>query len=197
MSKRCAVFTLSLVGSALLTGCVGPNAFKEVALDRDLSEGDVARYEAEWKALKTEASSNTMTRLESTDWWPLGLVAYWRRGTVTRVESANGKPEYHVSDALGIGPLALLYASGKDAVFDANGKRLSTMGMTSVLLGHLAMFHSSDMVLADGRRRQMSSAHLVHHIINLHWMDGHWSFSLFTAPNPIAVEGHSSSSACH
>jgi len=186
-----AMLCLSLGALGLiLAGCGGPRPFQPVDLDRDLAGSDVARYESEWKEAQTEGQPAAMATLEHTNGWPLGLLLYWGRGTAMRM-ACHGGPAYHVSRAVGFGPLSCLYVSGTDATYDTTGKRLSTMSMSSVLLGHLAMVHTSDVLLPNGQRQRMTSMHLLHHILSIHLMDGHTAVSLFSAPNPAGVDLHS------
>jgi hypothetical protein len=48
------------------------------------------------------------------------------------------------------------------------------------------MSHETDAHLADGREER-SSSHWVHHVVNLHSMDGRAYVSLFTVPNAIGA----------
>jgi hypothetical protein len=183
--------TVVVVALALMiAGCSSVPAFQDVDLDRDLGKGDIARYENEWKAQQAAGSGDEMAPLERTNGWPLGILAYWRRGAVMRTAGADGAPGYGVRSTLGIGPLSILYVSGAHATFDGTGRRVSTMKMQSLLYGHLAMIHQNDVLLADGTRQKSWSAGLLHHIINIHRMNGHTSVSLFSSPNLIGVESH-------
>lgn len=181
----------------MMAGCSSAPAFQSVDLDRDLGRGDVARYESEWKAQQAAGRGHEMAPLERTNWWPLGIIAYWQRGSVMRTAGADGAAKYDVGSTLGIGPLSALYVSGAHATFDGAGRRLSTMKMQSLLWGHLAMFHESDVMLADGTRQKSWSAGLVHHILAIHRMNGHTSVSLFSSPNILGVDTHSRHAGHH
>jgi len=172
---------------AMLSGCVGPNRYQNVDLSHDLNQAALARYDSEWKALQAEGHTEPMLRLEHSNWWPLGLVAYHRECSVTRMETPQG-PVYHVMSGHGFGPLSLLYAISTDATYTAAGDRINWMRMETALTGCLAMGHETDAKLSDGRQEWSSSWHLVHHVFNIHAMDGHTYYSLFTMPNAIGVD---------
>jgi len=184
--RRSLVVLLGLF-ALWLAGCGGPRPYQPVDLDSNLGKETLRRYEREWQEVHAEGRHGAMARLEHTNWWPLGLLVYWRRGSVTRTAGSGG-PVYHISSAHGYGPLSHPYVTQTDATFDGDGKRLSASTMGSV--GHLAMFHISDVVLANGRRQKMTSLHLVHHLLNIHTMDGHTAVSLLSAPNPVGVDVH-------
>jgi hypothetical protein len=95
-----------------------------------------------------------------------------------------------VRETHGFGPLSLLFATETHATYDAEGKQLSRMGMGFVAMGHLAMWHVGENALANGGRQHSFSAHLLHHLISIHRMDGHTTYSLFTAPNPLSMDVH-------
>ena len=146
------------------------------------------------EALKAAGHEAGMARLEHTNWWPLGLVAYHRDASVMRMPGPDG-PTYMVMSGVGIGPLSLLYAGSTHATFNAKGERLNMMKMGNYLWMHLAMTHASDTVLPNGRREKMSSIALFMHVFNIHRMDGHTYVSLFSMPNPIGVDAHAPE--CH
>ena len=176
-----------------LSGCamVGNYAFTNVDVQGNLSPQTVARYESEWKAVQASAGSDCcMAELELTNWWPLGLLLYWDRGSVMRSETANG-PIYMVSKAWGLGPLCTVYVAEDMATFDSKGQRLSGMGVWNCLLGMVGMVHNSDAILVNGQRHTMSSGHLAHHLIAYHAMDGHTQISMLTGPNPVGFDMHS------
>lgn len=171
---------------AALTGCIGPNPYRSVDLQQNLDQTALARYETEWKTLQAAGRVEPMVRIEHSNWWPLGLIAYHRECSVTRMDTPKG-PVYHVMSGHGFGPLSLLYARSTDATYTAAGERINWMRMQTALTGCLSMGHETDATLADGRREWSSSWGLIHHVFNFHAMDGHSYFSLFTVPNPIGV----------
>ena len=152
-----------------------------VDLGKDLDAATLARYQSEAQ----QAGEGRHAVLEHTNWWPLGLLAYWRQGTVKVMPGPAGEPVYMVSQSDGYGPLSVFYVSGKDAMFAADGTRLNSMGMDSVLFGHLAMFHDMGSRSPDGQWSQHSSSHWLHHMINLAKMHGETTWSLFSAPGPV------------
>ncbi len=182
-------FLMLLVMAGMVSGCamVGDHPFQDMDLERNLSKDALRRYEREWRALRASGERKGMARLEYTNWWPPGLIIYWYRGSVTRMESLDG-PLYVASRSRGLGPLCVLYATQTHATFDGKGQRLSGMTVHNVLLGHLAMIHHSDALLANGRRQEMTAMHLVHHLVNVHETDGHMEICLFTGPNPAGME---------
>ncbi len=172
-------------------GCSSVPSYTSIDLSRDLGPRTLKRYEAEWQEARDEGRSGGMTTLESTNWWPSGVLLYYRRASVMRVEGPEG-PKYQVMSGQGFGPLCLLYATSSHATYDARGQRQSGMGMSAALLGMLAMVHSGDSQLPDGTHEKSTSMHLLHHIVSVHSMDGHTAWSLFTIPNPLSFEtcGH-------
>lgn len=178
-----------VVMACLGSGCamVGEYSFQDLDLKGNLSKETLKRYESEWRTLEASGERQGMAQLEYTNWWPLGLIVYWRQGSVMRMGSSDG-PFYVVSRSRGVGPLGVLHVAQTHATFDGKGQRLSGMTVHNVLLGHLAMIHQNDALLANGRRQEMTAMHLVHHLINVHAMDGHTEISLFTGPNPAGVE---------
>jgi hypothetical protein len=170
---------------------LGNYAFTDVNVAGNLSPQTVARYESEWKAVQASAGSDCcMAELELTNWWPLGLLLYWDRGSVMRSETANG-PIYMVSKAWGLGPMCIVYVAEDMATFDSKGQRLSGMNVWNCALGMVGMVHNSDAILANGQRQTMSAGHLAHHLIAYHAMDGHTQISLLTGPNPVGFDMHS------
>ncbi|MCL5270316.1 MAG: hypothetical protein M1457_07160 [bacterium] len=130
-----------------------------------------------------------MATLEATNWWPLSLVAYWRRGSVMTMPGNDGQLYYMVSQTRGYGPLSLIYLSQEDAAFDTQGKRLTHMTGRAVMMGCLAMSHEMESRLDPDTWMTHKTLHLIHHLINISDMDGMTNVSLFTAPNPIGY-GH-------
>jgi hypothetical protein len=184
MMKHLAV--VLLIGG-LAVGCAGPNPYRRVDLSADLPPEAVRRYEQEWHELPAAERTAHMARLEHSNWWLPGLVAYYRRGSVDRMEGPAG-PVYHVSYGQGLGPLSALYSRGEHATYGAGGERLSGGAMGAVLLGHLAMTHHSDAIVPGGQHQKMDSWHLLHHVLNIHVMDGHRYVSLFTLPNAVGAD---------
>ena len=182
-------------------GCAGfrghSQPFRPVDLNGNLTKNALSRYEREWEAVHEAGLHGDMARLEHSNWWLPGLVAYWRRGSVMGTVSEAGGLDYHVASARGLGPLSVLFAAEKHATFDSRGERLSGMQMGSLLWGHLAMFHRSDALLPDGTRQKDISMHLLHHLISIHRMDGHTSVTLFSMPNPLGVEASSHGGGRH
>ncbi len=193
MSKH-VVAALAFV--SLAAGCAGPDRYRDVDLRADLPPDAIRRYEQEWQQLTPAERTSHAARLEHTNWWLPGLIAYYRRGAVERMQGPDG-PVYHVSYGRGFGPLSLLYARTDHATYDADGQRLSGGGMSACLLGHLAMTHHADARLRDGRHERMDSYHLFHHVLNIHAMAGHSYVSLFTLPNPLGAELPSGGGAAH
>lgn len=167
-------------------GCSGVPSYKSVDLGRDLPAETLARYESEWQALPSAERMHGMATLEKTNWWPLGLLGYYRRGSVMREDGPQGTT-YHVEDGYGVGPLSVLFSRGTHATYDGTGTRLSGMRMDTWLLGHLFMSHLSDATLPGGRTERASSFHIFHHILAVHNMNGHRYVSLFTVPNPVGT----------
>lgn len=179
---------VALVTFALgLLGCSSVPSYTRFDLKQDLSPDTRARFEREAQGAAACCAGATMTQLESTNGWPLGILAYWWQGSVMRTEVAPGKPSYMVANSQGFGPISLLYVTSTHATYDGQGRRVSSMTSGSVLLGHLAMLHRSENVLPDGRIQEVRMYHLLHHLIGIHSMDGHTNISLFTSPNPLGA----------
>ena len=177
-----------LSGVVLLTGCAGPAAFTSVDLERDLSASDIARYQSKLSGapVSSHGEHGHMMTLERMNRWPLGLIAYWKSGTVRAMHSPGGT-SYMVSKSRGIGPLAVLYASKEEAVYNEKGKRQSYMKMGSLVYGHLAMNHVMGARMDDGQWMQHWSSGIAHHLINIgEGHDGRY-YSLLSDPNPISV----------
>jgi outer membrane murein-binding lipoprotein Lpp len=175
-----------VLAGVTLAGCTGANPYRSVDLSQNLDQATLDRYENEWKALQAAGHTEAMVQLERSNWWPLGLIAYHRDCSVTRMAGPGGTI-YHVTSGHGFGPLSLLYTISTDASFTANGERVNWMRFQSALTGCLMMSHETDANLADGREEHSSASHWVHHVLNIHSMDGHTYVSLFTLPNPIGV----------
>lgn len=171
---------------SVATGCAGAGvaSYQRIDMGRDLDAATVARYQAE--ALGT-GHAQEMVVLEHSNWWPLGIFAYWQQGTVQAMHGPDGKPLYMVSQSTGYGPLSVFWVDGTDAMFAADGTRLNTMGMDSILWGHLAMFHDMGSRSPQGEWSQHNSSHWLHHLINFSTMHGETSWSIFSAPNPVGA----------
>jgi hypothetical protein len=186
--KRNAIVLVALVVLFVASGCTGGVAsFRRIDMGRDLDAATLARYQAETQQAAGAGRSQHMTVLEHTNWWPLGILAYWRQGTVQVMPGPGGRPVYMVSESTGYGPLSVFYVSGTDAMFSADGKRLNVMGMDSVLWGHVAMFHDMGSLSPEGEWSQHASSHWLHHLINLSKMHGKTSWSLFSAPGAVGA----------
>ena len=175
-----------VLATAALAGCVGPNPYRSVDLQRNLDQAALERYESEWQALPAADRAKHEVVLEHSNWWPLGIIAYHRDSSVTRMAGPAG-PVFQVTSGHGFGPLSLLYSVSTHATYTAKGERENWMRLQAILKGCLAMAHDTNVQLADGRVERSSSWHLVHHIFNVHTMDGHSYISLLTVPNPIGV----------
>ena len=180
---------MAVIGLSFTVGCAGIGAgvspYRSIALNRDLDAATLARYRAETEKAVEAGQRDHVVVLERSNWWPLGLVAYWHRGSVRAMRMLHGDTVYMVSRSRGYGPLSVAYVSKEDASFGTDGKRLNGMTTSSVLWGHLAMFHVMGSQADHGGWQRHESAHLLHHIINWTKAHGKVSFSLFSAPNPV------------
>jgi hypothetical protein len=167
-------------------GCTAGRAFQSVDLSTNLTAETLQRYESEWKEAQAEGRAEHMVQLERSNWWPLGLIAYHRDCTVMRMEGPDG-PVYHVSSGHGFGPLCLLYTRSTHATFTAKGERVNWMRMQHILHGMLAMGDETDAKLTDGREEWSSCWGFLHHIFNVHSMNGHRYYSLISMPNPLGI----------
>jgi hypothetical protein len=193
--KYLSTFCIALI-ALMAVGCaVAPTPFQPIDLGQDLSAATLARYESEMADAHSSGAMSgggehgghmTMT-LEGTDWWPLGLLAYWRKGAVQAMHSPDGGPYYMVSQVDGYGPLALLWVSKKQAVYGPNGKRLSYMGMGSAGWGHVAMTHAMGTTLDGGPWMEHDSIAIFHHMLNIGQGHGKTSVSIGSSPNPMGI----------
>lgn len=174
-----------VVGCAVGTGSV--SSFYPVNLKQDLDESTLSRYETELKGVPAGHHTDHLLTLERTNWWPLGIVAFWRRGTVQAMRSANSPHTYLVSRTRGLGPLSVLYVSKEQAVYREDGKRLNYMANHSLGWGHLAMFHMVGWSVSDKEWMEHRSAHLIHHLLNIATGHGGYSVSILSAPNPLGT----------
>lgn len=187
---RHGLLLAAMTGLFLVAGCAAPagaSAFKPVDLYSDLNAQTLARYRAETALVTDAGQGGHVLVLEQTNQWPLGLLAYWHQGTVKAMRSKAGATTYVVSESHGYGPVSLVFVARNEAMFGDEGKRLSASAIGSVLFGHLAMFH--DMGARDdaGVWHQHSSAHLIHHLVNVAKAHGKTSLSLLSAPNPVGL----------
>jgi hypothetical protein len=185
--RRTLVAGLLALAVVAWAGCSSAPSYTSIDLSRDLSPETLTRYEAEWQEMRNEGHAGSMATLEDTNWWPSGILLYYRRASVMRVEGPEGA-KYHVMSGQGFGPLCLLYATSSHATYNAKGERQSGMSMDAALMGMLAMVHSSDSKLPDGTKEDSTSMHLLHHLFSVHAMDGHTYWSLLTIPNPLSFE---------
>ncbi len=183
--RRSAVVMLAVVALVVVgcTGGVGP--YRSIDLGRDLDAATLARYQAETQQVAADGQMPQMAVLEHTNWWPLGILAYWRQGTVQVMPGPDGQPVYMISATDGYGPLSLFWVDGVDAMFAADGKRFSMMEVSSVLGCHFLMFHKMGSLSPQGQWLQHNSTHLFCHLINFGTMHGKTAWSLFTTPGPV------------
>jgi hypothetical protein len=178
-----------LVGALILAGCASTAnkipVYQQVDLTKDLDPQTLDRYQAEIKQVRDSGANCHMATLEKTNWWPLGLIAFWHRGSVETMPGQNGQIYYMASRTRGYGPLSIIYVSKENATYDAKGELLTNMSMNSIAWGHLAMVHEMRSRLDSETWMNHWTAHLLHHIFSISDMNGMIGFSLFSAPNPI------------
>jgi hypothetical protein len=170
----------------LAQGCAavrGVSSYTPVDLGRNLDATALARYRTEVEQAAAAGQAGHAIVLERTNWWPLGLLAYWKRGEVKTMTHAEGNTLYVVSESRGYGPLSIGYVSGRTAVYGSDGRRMHGMGIASVFWGHLAMLHSMDFELGQGRWHTHKSAGFLHHMVNVVEAHGKRTMSLFSNPN--------------
>jgi len=188
--KRIWASVTLLAALLALSACAGSApAFRDVDLTSDLDAATLARYgrqlaAADKTAEKCHFTGHHMATLERTNWWPLGLVAYWKRGSVQAMHTTSGEWNYMVSKSTGLGPLAALFVRGEMAAFDSKGKRLSYMSHDGVGFGHLLMAHSMGSRLEGGDWMEHQTYSIFHHLLNIGTGHGRPSVWLFSAPNP-------------
>ncbi len=184
--RRGAIVVLAVV-VLVVAGCTGGmGPYRSIDLGKDLDAATLARYQSEAQQASA-AGMGHMAVLEHTNWWPLGILAYWRQGTVRVMHGPDGQPVYMVSATDGYGPLSLFWVDGTDAMFGADGRRFSLMEMSSVLGCHFLMFHKMGGLSPEGQWLQHSSTNLFCHMINFNTMHGQTSWSLFTTPGPVGA----------
>jgi hypothetical protein len=182
-----AVLMLAAAGCA---GLRGPTqSFHSVDLSGDLPPDALKRYQSISEDFRSAGHAGPTTLLEHTNGWPLGLLVYWRRGSVLQVTTPSGEPAYEVSSTRGYGPLSFIYVRQADATFDAKGKRVAAKTVWNVLKSEIATGQESEVLLADGQRQKMSMVHILHmHPFNIHKMGHHTTVSLISMPNPLEVD---------
>jgi hypothetical protein len=179
-----------MLAFAVTVGCAAPrgaSAFQPVDLGRDLDAATLARYRAE--AAEVAGSGHHGAIIEYRNGWPLGLLAFWRKGEVRVMQGTDGRPQYAVSAATGYGPLSMFWVTGEDAMYDADGKRQHSMGMGSAVWGHIYMTHTMENPAPDGTWHRSESHHVMHHMINWTKQHGASGFYLFSTPNPVGSGG--------
>ncbi len=175
-----AVLAVVVVAVAGCTGGVGP--YRSINLNQDLDAATLSRYQAETQQLP---AGQHMGVLEHTNGWPLGLLAYWRQGTVRVMPGADGRPVYMVSATDGYGPLSLFWVDGTDVMYGADGKRFNLMEVSSIFGCHLVMFHKMGGLSPEGQWMEHSSTHLFCHMLNFGSVHGQTNWSVLTAPGPV------------
>ena len=183
---RNAIAALVVILS-LATGCAGAGvaSYQRIDMGQNLDAATVARYQAETKLAVAAGEDQQMPVLEHSNWWPLGILAYWQQGTVQAMHDSDGKPVYMISQSTGYGPLSLFWVDGTDAMFAADGTRLSMMDMSSILGCHFLMLHNMGTRSPQGQWWEHSSVNLFCHMININTMHGQTSWSLITTPGPV------------
>lgn len=186
---RKGLFIITLVGLLFTVGCIcgpaGSASYRRVDTKRDLDRTTLARYRAEAAEAARAGQTGHMLVLEHSNWWPLGLLAFWHRGAVQALPAPQGGTYYMVSQSRGYGPLSVLYVSQQDATFRDDGSRFSTMDTSSILWGHLVMTHEMESEDKGGHWESHEMTSLIHHFINWGQMEHEFFFSLFSAPNPV------------
>lgn len=180
--------SLFVVSALLVAGCASTApSYRPIDLKADLDRETLQRYQAEGKDAGVSGANCHMATLEKTNWWLPALIAYWHRGSVEIMPGQDGQVYYMVSQTRGFGPLSVLYVAKQDATFDAKGRLLTDMSMSSVLWGHLAMLHEVRSRLDDTTWMTHNTSHWLHHLISVSDMNGMMGVSLFSAPNPLGV----------
>lgn len=185
MSK--ALNAALLLALVMATGCAtnaGVAAYRPVDLTKDLDAPTLARYQA---AAAQPGHGGHGALIESSNGWPLGLLAYWKQGNVRLTHGPDGGTRYAVAQSRGYGPLSAFYVERQDVTYDAEGRRLNGMSTGSVGFGHLYMFHKMDEPGPGGTRHEHGSSHLLHHMFNWANRHGKTDYYLFSAPNPVGT----------
>ena len=121
MTRLNVAFLAALVLAS--AGCNSLPSYTDVDLGQDLTPADLTRYDREWQAAQGPTPHPPAARIEQSNNWPLGILLYWRRGSVVRTDAAPA-PGYHLSSTLGLGPLSILYVGETHASFKPAGQRL-------------------------------------------------------------------------
>ena len=184
---RHVVLLLTVMAAFLSVGCAYPaglSKYTSVDLEGDLDAATLARYRAETAAVQDAGQTGHNLLLERTNWWPIGLVAYWQKGVVRVMHAHSGNAHYMVSESRGYGPFSLIHISTRTVRYDAAGKRTHESSASSVLMGMVAMFHGMSERGDDGTWDGHKSVSLFHHFVN--WRTGHGQSGFWFAslPNP-------------
>jgi hypothetical protein len=177
---------------AVTVGCAAPqgaSAFQPVDLCSDLDAATLSRYQAETADLASTGQGRHMAVIEYENGWPLGLLAFWKKGQVKVMEGTDGRPQYVVSEARGYGPFSMFWVTGDETLYDADGKRQHSMGMGSAVWGHIYMSHTMENPAPDGAWHRSASHHVMHHMFNWTKEHGESAFYLFSTPNPVGSGG--------
>lgn len=174
----------ALAGLLILTSCAAVPRYQPIDLRADLDPATLARYKA---ATAQGVAGHCGTLLEKTDGRLLGALLFWKNGSVEVMQTSNG-PVYMVAENLGLGPVCIAYLNSTWSTYDAQGKRISTMGGASSGLGCIIMTHWMENLKPSGAWHKHWMGHFIHHMLNFSDMDGKKGFGLFTMPNQIMFE---------
>jgi hypothetical protein len=183
--NKAAILVL-LAGLSVSIGCAAPagaSAFREIDLGHDLDEATLTRYRSEAESAASAGHHGAVIEYENG--WPLGLLAFWKKGEVRVMHGRDGEPQYIVSRSRGYGPLSMFWVAGDQSVYDAEGKRLHSMGVGSAIFGHIYMTHTMENPAPDGTWHTSKSHNVIHHMFNWVKEHGRSEFYLFSVPNPV------------
>jgi hypothetical protein len=190
MRSALLLLAVCFLPALAFAGCAsGAPAFQPVSLQHDLDPEVLARYRDEMAAIPGARLRPLMT-LESTNRWPLGLAAYWRKGVVEAVMTSGDEHVFVVSESRGYGPLSALYVRRHSAVFDREGRRILAVQSKAVLWGQLVRTEVLETLSPGGDWLMEGSVHALLNLMN-------WratgrvpaAFWLFSAPSPIGWGG--------